>query len=74
MFAQRGIEILFTPIYSSELNAAEFCFSKIKTLVKQSHYRAVFKENIPFGIYETLKEITPADCAGFYRKVGYLNM
>ena len=72
--AQQGIDIIYMPVYSPDFNPVEFCFNKIKKMVQKPYFREIFKENIAFGIYEALKEITPGDCKGFYRHVGYLNL
>ena len=70
----QGIELLYTPIYSPEFNPAEFCFNKMKTLVKNETYRDIFKTNIELGIYEVLEQVTASDCLGFYKTVGYLDI
>lgn len=72
--ATRGIELLYTPRYSPEMNPAEFAFSKIKTLLKQGEYRDMYAVNPGYTIYELVKEITVADCLGFFRITNYLNV
>ena len=41
---EHGIEMLFTPVYSPEFNPAEFCFNKLKHLVKSEELRSIFKK------------------------------
>ena len=38
-FADMGIELLFTPFYSPDLNPVELCFNKIKTELNQRFQR-----------------------------------
>lgn len=70
----RGIELLYTPRYSPEMNPAEFAFQKIKTLLKMRQYREMYIVNAGYTIYELLKEIKVSDCMGFFRATNYLNV
>ena len=70
----RGVELIFTPKYSPELNAVEHCFDKLRTLSKQKKFRDMFDINVEYGIYQILKEVTPLDCHGFLSCIGYLNL
>lgn len=72
--AQRGIDLIYTPVYSPDFNPVEFCFNKIKTCIKRHHYRDIFKQNIELGVHEVMREISASDCVGFYKAVGYLNL
>ena len=72
--ALRGIELLYTPKYSPEMNPAEFAFNKIRTLLKQKEYRDMYAMNAGYTIYELLKEIKVSDCIGFFKATKYLNV
>ena len=72
--AEQGIELLYTPVYSPDFNPVEFCFNKLKTCTQRAQYRDIFKDNVELGVHEVLREITAADCIGFYKAVGYLNI
>ena len=69
-----GIEVLYTPKYSPEMNPAEFTFNKIRTLVKQKRYRDMYHINAGYTIYELLKEISASDCIGFFKVTKYLDV
>ena len=40
--AEMGIELLYTPVYSPDLNPAELCFNKFETQMNY-HFQKVFK-------------------------------
>ena len=72
--ALRGIEVLYTPKYSPEMNPAEFAFNKLRTLVKQKMFRDMYDINAGYTIYELLKELSVSDCMGFFRVTKYLDV
>jgi len=68
----QGIEVIFTPTYSPEFNAAEFCFHKIKQCLERPPFSAMCCTNFPFAIYSAIEEITVADARSFFTATGYL--
>lgn len=70
--AEHGVDVLFTPKYSPEMNPCEFAFNKMKTLVKRPYFRDLLYRNIAYGIYEVLEHISANDAYGFYNKAGCL--
>lgn len=71
---EQGIDVVYLPVYSPELNPIELVFNKLKTLAKQDNIKTVFNRNIHDGIYECLKNVTDLDCYGFYKYCDYFNM
>lgn len=69
-----GVDYVFTPSYSPDMNVAEFVFGKLKCLMKAEPYRTMCRENMENAIFNVLAEITANDIRGFFRKVGYLNV
>ena len=43
--AEMGIEFLYTPVYSPDLNPADLCFNKFETQMNY-HFPKVFKANL----------------------------
>ena len=71
---QIGVEVVFTPRYSPEMNPAEFAFNKIRTLSRQKEYRDMMEINQGFAILDMVGQITQSDCRGFYQKTQYLDI
>ena len=67
-----GIEYIFTPVYTPDLNPVELCFQHIKTLFKTEHVRQLAKDNLEYAIMYCVNTISPADCMGYFNHVGYL--
>ena len=68
-----GIELVFTPTYSPDLNPVEFVFSKMRT---EMHHRlrTLVESNLKVGAYQALESITESDMRGFYRATGYIDI
>ena len=64
-----GAKLFYLPPYSPDLNPIEMAFSKLKTLLRKRNART-FAE-IETAIAELLRDITPAECAAFFRAAGY---
>ena len=64
---ERGIDVVYLPVYSPEFNPCELVFNKLKTLARREEIRATFIGSVHDGIYETLQRISVNDCVGFYR-------
>ena len=69
--AEMGIELLYTPVYSPDLNPVELCFNKVKTQLNY-HFRKVFKANLKLATALALDTITTEDMHNFYNMTSYL--
>lgn len=69
-----GVEYIFTPTYSPNLNPAEMCFQHIKTLFKTRDFAHMARNNLDYTIMRCVNAITPMDCKGYYKHVGYLQV
>ena len=61
-----GIELIFTPTYSPDLNPVEFVFSKIRTVMRHKLKQTV-ESNLKLGVYEALGTLQTCDMKGFFR-------
>ena len=59
-FNEIGIELLFLPVYSLDLNPVEEVFSKMKYLLKYRYEDSVF-ENLEYTVLRVVGDITAAD-------------
>ena len=71
VFDQMGIELLYTPSYSPDLNLIELCFSKIKTVLNGC-LKALVHTNLNLAVAEAVDTITAQDMVGFYEHTSYL--
>ena len=69
-FAALGVEVLYLPPYSPDLNPIELCWSKFKSLLKQASARTY--ETLSEAISNALKKITAADTENWIRHCGYV--
>ena len=69
-----GIEYIFTPTYSPNLNPVENCFQHIKTLFKTRHIARMARNNLEYTIMHCLNSVTPSDCKGYYKHVGFMQV
>ena len=69
----QGIEYLFLPRYSPDLNPCENCFLKSKTLLRNERMAELAFKNLKVAVTETLNKINCVDMLHFYRATGYLN-
>lgn len=69
-FAALGVEVWYLPPYSPDLNPIEMCWSKLKSLLKQSAARTY--DNLSEAISSALKKITAADTENWVRRCGYV--
>ena len=65
-----GMELLFLPVYSPDLNPVEEVFSKLKHLLKYK-YRELVWENLEYALLRAVGDVTAADMFGYYKHVGY---
>ena len=66
-----GMELLYLPAYSPDLNPDEEVFSKLKYLLKYQYQDIVF-ENLEYAVWCALGDLQAADMYGYYRHAGYL--
>lgn len=60
------VQIIYTPSLSSEFNAAEYVFNKLKTVLKKKEFRRLLRENVQVAIFEALELVTTEDMFGLY--------
>ena len=63
--AEMGIQFLYTPVYSPDLNTAELCFNKVETRLNY-HFQKVFKANLKLATSLSLETITMEDMHNCY--------
>ena len=68
---EMGIELIYTPSYSPDLNPVEFCFSKVKGNLN-GYLRDLVNRNINLAVMEAVENITALDMKGFYEATSYL--
>jgi transposase len=66
-----GIALLYLPTYSPELSPIEFCFNKVKFLIRSYGQ----KRTVQLAYHSTnlaLSGVSHQDMLGFYRTCGYI--
>ena len=71
VFAEMGIELLFTPTYSPDLNPIELCFNKIKTELN-GHFSLDVHRNLKLAVAEAVERVSALDTRKFYHHTAYL--
>lgn len=71
---RQGIDVVFTPRYSPEMNPVENCFSKIKSVVRKPEFGQILWNNFHLAIYTAAKTISVRDMHSFFRETGYINI
>ena len=69
LLAEAHVMLIYLPPYSPDLNPIEMMWSKVKAILRKVKERTV--ENLIAAIEEAMREITPEDCQGWFRKAGY---
>ena len=69
--AEMGIELIFTPTYSPDLNLIELCFNKIKTELN-GYYSNDVRDNLKLAVTEAICRVTSLDAKKFYHATSYL--
>ena len=70
---ENGIELVFTPVYSPDLNPIEMCFNKVKTALNHDLLELVHS-NLKLASACAVESITEMDMHGFYRHTSYLDI
>ena len=66
-----GIELLYLPTYSPDLNQIELCFNKMKTLLN-GEFQSLVHANTKLAVMEAVERITSQDMVGFCEATSYL--
>ena len=65
-----GMEALYLPPYSPDMNPIEMMWSKIKSILRTMKERTV--ENLFKAIPKAFEKISPEDCIGWFKQSGYI--
>ena len=65
-----GVDLVFQPPYSPELNTCQLCFNQIKKWLQAKNTYA--KEETMLAIIDAVSAITPRQSVGYFNKCGYL--
>ena len=68
----QGIDVVYTPKYSPDMNPVEECFSKIKAVLRQPSFGTIVQANLSTAIYTATKTVSSGDMHSFFRHTGYL--
>ena len=66
-----GIQLLYTPSCSLDLNPIELCFNEVKTELN-GELRELVYSNMNLAIIEAVDTIKARDMAGFYEATAYI--
>jgi transposase len=66
----RGIELVFLPAYSPDLNPIELMWAKVKAHLRGAKART--ETQLLHAIQQALQSISAADAQGFFRHCGYM--
>jgi transposase len=69
LIEERGVDLLFLPSYSPDLNPIEEAFSKIKNIVRKAGART--REALEEAISLAMEALTLEDVAGWFTHCGY---
>ena len=70
---EMGIELIYTPTYSPDLNPIEESFSKIKSVLTNDIVRGNV-ENLKLTVINATMQVTGQDMHGYYRHTGYFSL
>ena len=66
-----GIQYIYLPPYSPDLNPIEKLWSKVKALLRK--FKARTLEELPDAIQNAFRAVTAADCSGWFKSCDYLH-
>ena len=69
--ADMGVELIFTPVYSPDLNPIELSFNKVKCLLN-GRLADIVNENLKVAVGEAVKAVSSKDARNFYSTTSYL--
>ena len=72
LFDKAGVELLFLPPYSPDLNPIEMCWSKLKTYLRAAAARTY--EKLSEEISAAINLITATDAQNWIRHCGYVSL
>ena len=61
-----GMELVFLPVYSPDLNPVEEVFSKLKYLLKYRYQELVW-DNLEYAVLRAIGDVTAAHMYGYLR-------
>ena len=65
-----GMELVFLPVCSPDLNTVQEVFSKLKYLSKYTYQEPVW-DNLEYAVLRAFGDVTAADMCSYYKHVGY---
>ncbi len=69
-----GIEYIFLPTYSPDLNPIEKCFNEIKMKFKEERFAPHLRRNIGVAVHDAVDEIPFTNIVEYYRATGCINI
>ncbi|XP_070549705.1 uncharacterized protein [Ptychodera flava] len=69
-----GVEYVFAPVYSPDINPVEYLFNDLKIRLKMYQSRDTLRRNTEFAVYHALSTIGAAECYGYYKHVGIFRL
>jgi len=69
LLEQAGVQILFLPAYSPDLNPIEKMWSKVKACLRTAEART--QATLSGAIASALESVTPQDAANWFASCGY---
>ena len=69
LLEQAGVQYLYLPPYSPDLNPIEKMWSKLKAFLRKAKVRLL--EKLPDAVRAAFKTISSHDCSGWFRFCGY---
>ena len=69
LLEQAGVQYLYLPPYSPDLNPIEKMWSKLKAFLKKAKVRLL--EKLPDAVRAVFKTISSHGCSGWFRFCGY---
>ena len=69
LLEERGVELLYLPPYSPDLNPIEEAFAKIKNLLRKVEART--REALVEAMGQALSAVSARDARGFFEHCGY---
>ena len=68
---ERGVELLYTPVFSPDLNPIEHSFNKIKTVMNYE-LKEITSATMKLSAMLAMEKISHEDMVGFFKNTSYL--